>query len=554
MEINGQEISNKYGGGIVFGNNFTVNTNTPLDVRLTKTTKSELLDPTSWVRNSNGQYLLYTGMLVVVTNDEIASNNGIWEYIGPDDVESADPTKEENWVHLISGETKNTTINGNSGAFTLGNGLQLIGTEISAKGTGYLTVGTDGINIDSSKISDYGTAEGHDKLITKGYLDNRIEEFAGGVTGGVRYLATVSPEEFEAKYRQQYAQNGNMVKFNSVGKIYLNGHGEIDENLYQEVKEGDVVIYNENNSKWDYIPSGDDIEYTGVNVGDTVVINPTKGGNVNFAAGTLLTIGVDSSNKTITYSASEALSLAVGKANSALQSVVGDSETNDGISLDGFNTEFVNIRTTEKDTDGGIKVQSGLKIGSVANGIEQEERWEFVGIYTGEEGVDINEGDIVDVYNVFEDMKKLNPVYGDNNTILVGDGDGNGDNFYIPAGTKTVDYEKDSKVLIGELPTGIKLSCLTSSDGDVTSIIDEIKNRVLNDGLHGQISELGVAVYRKVDATPAQNGLATAADVKTYVDTHKSVVYGAGSVQVSSAYIGSETIYNTDLVWLNSID
>jgi hypothetical protein len=65
---------------------------------------------------------------------------------------------------------------------------------------------------------------------------------------------------------------------------------------------------------------------------------------------------------------------------------------------------------------------------------------------------------------------------------------------------------------------------------------------------------LGVAVYRKVDATPAQNGLATAADVKTYVDTHKSVVYGVGSVQVSSAYIGSETIYNTDLVWLNSID
>jgi hypothetical protein len=553
MEINGQEISNKYGGGIVFANNFTVNTNTPLDVRLTKTTKSELLDPTSWVRNSNGQYLLYTGMLVVVTNDEIASNNGIWEYIGPDDVESADPTKEENWVHLISGETKNTTINGNSGAFTLGNGLQLIGTEISAKGTGYLTVGTDGINIDSSKISDYGTAEGHDKLITKGYLDNRIEEFAGGVTGGVRYLATVSPEEFEAKYRQQYAQNGNMVKFNTVGKIYLNGYGDIDENLYQEVKEGDVVIYNENNSKWDYIPSGDDIEYTGVNVGDTVVINPTKGGNVNFAAGTLLTIGVGANN-TITYSASEELSTAVTKAGSALQGVVGDSGTNDGLSLDGLNTEFVNVRTTERDTNGGIKVQSGLKIGSVANGIEQEERWEFVGIYTGEEGVDINEGDIVDVYNVFEDMKKLNPVYGDNNTILVGDGDGNGDNFYIPAGTKTVDYEKDSKVLIGELPTGMKLSCLTSSDGDVTIIIEEIKNRVLNNGLHGQISELGVAVYRKVDATPAQNGLATAADVKTYVDTHKSVVYGVGSVQVSSAYIGSETIYNTDLVWLNSID
>ena len=109
--VNGQEISNKYGGGIVFANNFTVNTNTPLDVRLTKTTKSELLDPTSWVRNSNGQYLVYTGMLVVVTSDTTASNNGIWEYVGPDDVETANPTLETNWVHLISGETTNTTIN-----------------------------------------------------------------------------------------------------------------------------------------------------------------------------------------------------------------------------------------------------------------------------------------------------------------------------------------------------------------------------------------------------------------------------------------------------------
>lgn len=109
--VNGQEISNKYGGGIVFANNFTVNTNTPLDVRLTKTTKSELLDPKSWVRNSNGQYLVYTGMLVVVTSDTTASNNGIWEYIGPDDVANANPTLETNWVHLISGEISNTTIN-----------------------------------------------------------------------------------------------------------------------------------------------------------------------------------------------------------------------------------------------------------------------------------------------------------------------------------------------------------------------------------------------------------------------------------------------------------
>ena len=109
--VNGQEISNRYGGGIVFANNFTVNTNTPLDVRLTKTTKEELLNPTSWVKNSSGQYLVYTGMLVVVTSDTTASNNGIWEYVGPDDVENANPTDERNWVHLISGEISNTTIN-----------------------------------------------------------------------------------------------------------------------------------------------------------------------------------------------------------------------------------------------------------------------------------------------------------------------------------------------------------------------------------------------------------------------------------------------------------
>lgn len=583
--VNGQEISNKYGGGIVFANNFTVNTNTPLDVRLTKTTKSELLDPTSWVRNSNGQYLVYTGMLVVVTSDTTASNNGIWEYIGPDDVANANPTLEENWVHLISGETSNTTINGSTGAFTLGNGLQLGGTGnkvISAKGTGYITTDANGIKIDTSKISDIGTGTGHDNLATKGYVDHTI---ASSLASSVKYGGAIPANQFKGQ-NVNNKEHGLMYKIITSDRVCLfprDIQSQLSEASIREfnvvVKAGDVVIYNANEvlnltdknnepiqvkGVWQHIPSADDVEYTGIKVGDTTVIGATTGGDATFAAdNTLLTVAANGT--TITYSPTAALTTAVTKANSALQSVIGDSNTLDGReSLDG-NKEYVNVKTTIKENN-EIKVQSELVVGSVegALAIDKENPdhnlvWKFMGVLTKTNtDVEILAGDIVDIYgSEFDDYK------GGMDSILI-DGvqtDQPPVDFVIPVGTKTVGYntieDGDLNASIGELPTGLKLSFLYDKDEQVSisTLIEGLTEKAKAGKIQGQVSQDGIAIWRLVDLENPERhyGVATAQDVRSFYERHKAVVYGSNNVSVTHTSEQDGEKYGVDLVWLETI-
>ena len=238
--VNGQEISNKYGGGIVFANNFTVNTNTPLDVRLTKTTKSELLDPTSWVRNSNGQYLVYTGMLVVVTSDTTASNNGIWEYVGPDDVATANPTLETNWVHLISGETTNTTINAAIDAKI--QGLDVDGyaqatittnTPVGGEPNSTLTISgiqeVDGkISNDSSKNFEVAIDGGYNKETNKIATESTVTNAIKGAIEGLDVQTPIQAVTFNTNTPENGGNTNTTLTFKGVkeenGKI-VEGNG-----------------------------------------------------------------------------------------------------------------------------------------------------------------------------------------------------------------------------------------------------------------------------------------------------------------------------------------
>ena len=236
--VNGQEISNKYGGGIVFANNFTVNTNTPLDVRLTKTTKSELLDPKSWVRNSNGQYLVYTGMLVVVTSDTTASNNGIWEYVGPDDVATANPTLETNWVHLISGETTNTTINAAidakiQGLDVPGYAQATINTNTPAGGEPNSTLTISGIkevdgeiSNDSSKDFEVAIDGGYNKETNKIATQTTVTNAIKGAIEGLDVQTPIQAVTFNTP-----ENGGNTV-------LTFNGIKEVDGKIAQGTSEG----------------------------------------------------------------------------------------------------------------------------------------------------------------------------------------------------------------------------------------------------------------------------------------------------------------------------
>lgn len=237
--VNGQEISNKYGGGIVFANNFTVNTNTPLDVRLTKTTKSELLDPTSWVRNSNGQYLVYTGMLVVVTSDTTASNNGIWEYVGPDDVATANPTLETNWVHLISGETTNTTINAAIDA-------KIQGLDVPGYAQATITTNTPAGGEENSTLTISGIKEVNGKISIDNDNDKKLEVAIDGVyekTDNKIATQTTVTNAIKGAINGLDVDTIQAVTFNTPENggnttLTFNGVKEIDGKIAQGASEG----------------------------------------------------------------------------------------------------------------------------------------------------------------------------------------------------------------------------------------------------------------------------------------------------------------------------
>lgn len=60
--------------------------------------------------------------------------------------------------------------------YTAGAGISIDSSNnaISVKTSGYITIDSSNVVIDSTLIQDYGTATGHDKLATKGYVDNQI--------------------------------------------------------------------------------------------------------------------------------------------------------------------------------------------------------------------------------------------------------------------------------------------------------------------------------------------------------------------------------------------
>lgn len=594
IQVNGKDIQDKYGGGIGYANYYVVQTNKPLDARITKASLTELLEETSWARNAGGGFILYKGMLVTVTDDPTAANNGIWEYVGPDSPENpgeipgsvpgaADPRVQSNWVHLISGETSNTTINGNTGAFTLGNGLQLTGTTISAKGTVYITTDANGIKIDTNKISDGNTsASGHDNLATKGYVDHTI---ASSLASSVKYGGAITAAEFKNSRVDRTDQHGLMYKIITSDKVCLFPHriqNQLSESSIQNfivvAKAGDVVIYNANEvlnltdkdnkpievkGVWQHIPSADDVEYTGIKVGDTTVIGATTGGDATFAAdNTLLTVAANGT--TITYSPTAALSTAVTKANSALQSVIGDSSTEDGRANLYGNIHYVNVKTTTKNNN-EIKVQSELVVGSVEGAFAPIDEgnpdhnlvWRFIGVLAPTStDVELQEGDIVDIYgSEFDDYK------GEMDSILI-DGVQTKQppvDFVIPTGTKTVGYiskDGDLNASIGELPTGLKLSFLYDIDNkvDVGKLINNLTNKAKAGEIKGQVGN-GIAVWRLRDlGNPTQYyGVATAEDVRSFYERHKAVVYGSNSVSVTHTSEQDGEKYGVDLVWLESM-
>lgn len=135
-------------------------------------------------------------------------------------------------------------------------------------------------------------------IATKGYVD---EQVAKAIAGGVVYkgMATDLPDT---------AQNGDMYKM-------TNDQQEKDPKWHV----GDVAIYyiaeGQTTGEWQIIPAGDDLEWTGVKVGDTFIISPTAGGDVTFVAetgtGALIQVAGDASAKTVTYTATDRLKDAV---------------------------------------------------------------------------------------------------------------------------------------------------------------------------------------------------------------------------------------------------
>lgn len=179
---------------------------------------------------------------------------------------------------------------GSIGMSTNSDGDLIIGYEESVSGVkdnGYLTIehnpmtGDDLLDIDSAKLADASTADSAvgTLLTTKAYVDKQV---SAAIAGGVQYKGTTAtlPDN---------PANGDMWKL-TAAIASITGS-----------KAGDVIIYHTSGTPgWDLIPSGDDVEYTGIKVGDTTVIDATTGGDATFAAGEGLS--VTGAAGTVTYS------------------------------------------------------------------------------------------------------------------------------------------------------------------------------------------------------------------------------------------------------------
>lgn len=164
---------------------------------------------------------------------------------------------------------------------------------------GLLAITDKKVGIDSTKIAlASGETIGETtKIVTEKYVDEKINDT---VTKAVVYKGAT------ATIPTGTPMNGDMWKVTAAITI--------EEDL--SAKAGDVIIYNGDTSKWEVIPAGDDIEYTGIKVGGTVIINATTGGDATFKVADgedLIDIAGDASGKTITFSATNTLKDAVSK-------------------------------------------------------------------------------------------------------------------------------------------------------------------------------------------------------------------------------------------------
>lgn len=162
-----------------------------------------------------------------------------------------------------------TLLNGSEGSATTVDVTIPAATVTGA--SGFLKVENKNVVLDTTKVQG-GAKETIDSasslLASKLYVDEVAKKAAdNAIAKAVVYKGAVATLPTEGM------ANGDMYKMTVAISTPV------------EAKAGDTVIYNSDTSSWDVIPSGNDIEYTGIKVGDTVVIDATVGGDASFAAG-----------------------------------------------------------------------------------------------------------------------------------------------------------------------------------------------------------------------------------------------------------------------------
>lgn len=261
---------------------------------------------------------------------------------------------------------------------TVTSGLNITGVSEN----GLLAITDKKVGIDSTKIA---VASGETigettKIVTEKYVDEKINDT---VTKAVVYKGTTNSLPTGTPV------NGDMWK--------VTAEVTIAEGL--SAKTGDVIIYNGDTSKWEVIPAGDDIEYTGIKVGETYVVSPTAGGDAVFETvdgEELFTIG-GAAGKVI-FAASKKLRDAVTK----IEGLIVDAKT--GVTLGDVTYDGGNILGAEGDdatanTIYGVKAYVDDKVGAIDAGITAVTTSETIGAVSVN-GTDVKIGGADDLENL----------------------------------------------------------------------------------------------------------------------------------------------------------
>lgn len=194
-------------------------------------------------------------------------------------------------ANILLGVSGDLTLarNAETGALTIGYTTPAESIK-GVKADGYLTLGADDklLDINSTKLANADTADGAagTLLTTKAYVDKQV---TAAIAGGVQYKGTTATVPASPA-------NGDMYKVTKDIAATTGG--------FPGAKAGDVIIYHTTGTAgWDVIPSGDDVEYTGIKVGDTTVIGATKGGDATFAAGDGLSVAGEAGKVTYSHAA-----------------------------------------------------------------------------------------------------------------------------------------------------------------------------------------------------------------------------------------------------------